>query len=66
MSSDNFYFVGKHPEGGFGVTMGFASDNDEIVISRDDPKFDSFREAKEFAHAQYSEYGVILSEEIDD
>lgn len=71
MSSDNYYVVGPHPDGGYGVAMGFMS---EWETAEEDPKitstslrFDTVDAAWDYATGEYSEYGVfkVLDESAD-
>lgn len=62
MSSDNFYYVQRHPEGHWTATMGFASDDTLPFADRTDPEFMTVVDALDYALAQYSEYGVQMSD----
>lgn len=74
MSSDNFYVVRKHPEGGFTYIMGFASNDVEkdgsfrydLPIRSGAVKYKTFDDALNAALEDYSEYGVITHPECED
>lgn len=66
MSSDNLFLIRKD-DGKFVVTMEFASDEyPRPLVKRPDGSyeggytqaFDTWEEANEYAHSEYSEYGV--------
>jgi hypothetical protein len=71
MSSDNYFVVRKHPEGGYTYVMGFESDyeNNEshvfvnIKVKDSDPIFTDYEDALNAALADYSEYGVVTHPE---
>lgn len=69
MSADNYWFVTKHPDGGFTYVMGFDSNEEkpgvwEHLVSRL-PRFDFVSEAISAAAADgYTEYGVQIDDEI--
>lgn len=74
MSSDNFYVVRKHPNGGFTYVMGSAShdiDSDgsfnyNIPVGKTSQQYNTFDEALTSALEDYSEYGVITHPECED
>lgn len=66
MSSDNYYLVRIHPEGGFGITMGFASDNYLPEVTATNEIFDSIEDALLTAASEYPEYGVEIHPECYD
>lgn len=71
MSSDNYFVVRKHPEGGYTYVMGFESDplNTEnnifvdIKVKDTDPIFTDYEDALNAALSDYSEYGVVTHPE---
>lgn len=66
MSADNYHVVHNHPSGsGYCVVMGFASDEDEPVPSAGSRKFESVREAFEWAEAEWSEYGTSIAGDVE-
>lgn len=74
MSSDNFYVVRKHADGGFTYVMGFASHdinedgtfNLNIPPSKNNKQYKTFDDALNTALEDYSEYGVITHPECED
>jgi len=74
MSSDNFYVVRKHINGGFTYVMGFASHdinedgsfNLNIPLNKNNKQYKTFDEALTAALEDYSEYGVITHPECKD
>lgn len=74
MSSDNFYVVRKHTDGGFTYVVGFAShDVDEdgafnldLPINQNSKQYKTFDEALTAALEDYSEYGVITHPECEE
>ena len=71
MSSDNYYIVGPHPDGGYGVAMGFMSEWDtseeDPKITSTSPRFDTEDAAWDYAINEPAEYGVfkVLDESVD-
>jgi len=59
VSSDNFYWINKHPDGGYAVEQGFASDEEDFTFTDRCTKFKSYKEAQKYAYLEYSEYGVV-------
>jgi hypothetical protein len=74
MSSDNFYVVRKHTEGGFTYVMGFASQdvdedgtfNLDLPVNKNNKQYKTFDEALTAALEDYSEYGVVTHPECED
>lgn len=74
MSSDDFYVVRKHPDGGFTYVMGFAShdiDDDEtlnidLAVQKNSISFKTFDEAMNAALELSAEYGVFTHPECED
>lgn len=66
MSADNYYYVQRHPLGGWAATMGFASDDMVPFARLTDTQFVSVTEAMEWAFTQYSEYGVTCSAAVQE
>jgi hypothetical protein len=73
MSSDNFYVIRKHPQGGFAYAMGFASHDlvdDEtfdmdLAIHKNSIVFETFDEAMDAALGLDAEYGVFTHPECE-
>lgn len=66
MSADNFYVIHDHPSGsGYCAVMGFASEEDDVTPNMDHRRFDSVRQALEWAQDEYSEYGVSVAEDVE-
>ena len=61
MSADNYYFITKHPNGGWTAIMGFMSDESPTMPSADDVQFRTVAEAVCYAQEDWTEYGVSLS-----
>jgi hypothetical protein len=74
MSSDNFYVVRKHPEGGYTYITGFASfdiNKDgsfkyDLPVNNNNVKYKTFDDALNAALEDYSEYGVFTHPECED
>jgi hypothetical protein len=70
MSADNYLLVRRHPDGGFGVTMGFASNDEEPEVDAFSTRYDSVTEALFAAHKQEQEdvieYGTRVHPECGD
>jgi hypothetical protein len=74
VSSDNFYVIRKHPEGGFAYAMGFASHDivdDEtfdmdLAIHKNSIAFKTFDDAMDAALGLEAEYGVFTHPECED
>jgi len=74
MSSDNYFVVRKHPDGGYTYVTGFESDyaNTEsnifvdIKVRDTDPIFTDYEDALNAALSDYSEYGVVTHPECSD
>lgn len=66
MSADNFFFITRHPLGGFAVLMGFSSSDAPLVATKKSMKFETFPEAMTYANGEYSEYGVQVSQDVLD
>lgn len=64
MSADNFYFITRHPLGGYAVLMGFASFDEPLVATAESMRFDSLPDAITYANEEYSEYGVQISNDV--
>lgn len=64
MSADNFFYIDKHPSGGYAAEMGFASDDSFPPITDSSPRFETLTEAIRYAGTEYSEYGYQLSEAV--
>jgi hypothetical protein len=60
MSADNYYLVLPHPEGGFGVAMGFASDNTMPELLSTDERYPTIDHALHAYDQEYSEYGISV------
>lgn len=61
MSSDNYYVVRKHPKGGYGYVMEFASDDvSDSEVHPDSPQFPTIEAASSRACLEYAEYGVVV------
>ncbi len=60
MSADNYMYVDRE-HGKFTVTMGFASDEKHPKPSGGSARFDTFIEAINYASAQWTEYGIQIS-----
>jgi hypothetical protein len=74
MSSDNFYVVRKHPDGGYTYVMGFASHDVEkdgsfkydLPVGKGSTRYTTFDDALNSALEDYSEYGVFTHPECGD
>lgn len=63
MSADNYYTVKKDENGKYVPRMGFMSNLDSgfgADIRPSDPRFDTWKEAADSIHDNYSEYGFIV------
>lgn len=67
MSADNIMIVRYHPKGGFGVAMGFLSDDNymDATVHEGSEQFPTPQAAMRFAETQYSEYGETYHPEVD-
>lgn len=69
MSADNFYIIRKDQGGKYVPVMGFASADDDydfVIRPHDKPRFDTVREALDWAWDEYTEYGVTVHPECGD
>lgn len=64
MSSDNYYLICAHPDGGYAAAMGFMSDNEPVAASADNRSFSTIAQAGAWAEKQDSEYAVALSGDL--
>ena len=65
MSADNYYYIMHHPSGGFTTIMRWMSDERPVrKVSPEDPRFLSFEKAYAYGAVRYSEYGVLVSDEV--
>lgn len=62
MSADNYMIIDKHPLGGYGAEMGFASDEDQAVVTEKSLRFDTLQEARKYAESQWLEYGYSVED----
>lgn len=65
MSSDNYFIIRRHPEGGFAAVMGLASDETPTVNPVHHKSFPTIRAAVEYADSQYSKYDTSVHPECD-
>jgi hypothetical protein len=71
MSSDNYFVVRKHIDGGYTYVTGFESDPEnvgetvflDIPVGKHHPTYYSYEEALTAALEDYSEYGVVTHPE---
>jgi len=79
VSADNFYIIRKDQGGKYVPVMavgrrvaglgGFASADDDydfVIRPHDKPRFDTVREALDWAWDEYTEYGVTVHPECGD
>jgi hypothetical protein len=74
MSSDNYFVVRKHPEGGYTYVMGFESDYEnlgdnifvDINVKDTDPIYTDYEDALNAALEDMCEYGVVTHPECAD
>ena len=64
MSADNYYFITRHPAGGFTAIMGFASEDSIREVQDSDISFRTLSEAAEWAGQQEAEYGLQFDTEF--
>lgn len=57
MSADNYGIVHRTPDGKFGLSMGFASDDTPTTLDRPYVTADTFEEITQIASEEYFEYG---------
>ena len=68
MSSDNYYVVRRHAEGGYVIVEGFASDSGfsaDLEIEEGLPRIASLAEARSVATTMYAEYPAIIHPECE-
>lgn len=66
MSADNYHVIHNHPSGsGYCVVMGFASEETDPAPRADQQRFDTVREAFEWAESEWSEYGTSIAEDVE-
>jgi len=64
VSSDNYYLIRKHPDGGYLVTCEFVSEESPLTTAEvlawhtGHERYATLAEAQEYAYGEYSEYGV--------
>lgn len=63
MSSDNYYLIRNHPNGGFAVVMGFSSDSNAPSATEDSKQFETIDDAADSVANEYSEYGIRIHSE---
>jgi hypothetical protein len=65
MSSDDFYLIRKHPNGGFAAVHGFASDKNknELEATTKHLQFKTKNDALNYGLNKYPEYGVSIHPE---
>ena len=65
MSADNYLYVTTHPNGGYGLAMGFDSDEKAPVVNEQSEEFGTLEGAIKAAHEEtsreYYEYGVRIN-----
>lgn len=65
MSADNYWYITKHPKGGWSYVMGFMSDESGVVVADTAPSyrtaFDAYTAC--LSNTSYVEYGVTFSPE---
>lgn len=67
MSSDNYYVIRKHPDGGFAAVMGFASDDETPRVNRRrHASYPTVDAAAESVSDEYTEYGISVHHECTD
>jgi hypothetical protein len=59
VSADNYYRVSRAGSK-FAVTMGFASDDEEVQAGSRSVIFDTLQEAVSYAQSEYAEYGYHI------
>jgi hypothetical protein len=66
MSADNYGIVHRTNDGKFGLTMGFASDDDAPFLDRPYFVSESLREVVDYADKEYFEYGWSYHPTVSD
>lgn len=66
MSADDYALIKRHPEGGFTVLRGFASDDEEPALRPNAPRFADILDALQAGINMGTEYGVQVDVELED